>query len=52
MKTADFTDFFKADLKSPSWLYNWLETHSGSFRRCIGTNEISRNKGNIADFIT
>ena len=31
MKTVDFADFFKTDLKSPSWLYNWLETHSGSF---------------------
>ena len=32
MKAADFADFFKTDLKSPSWLYNWLETHSESFR--------------------
>ena len=31
MKTVGFADFFKTDLKSPSWLYNWLETHSGSF---------------------
>ena len=34
MKTADFADFFKSDLKSPSWLFSSLETHSGSYRTC------------------
>ena len=34
MKTADFADFFKTDLKSPSWLFSSQETHSESFRKC------------------
>ena len=34
MKTADFADFFKTDLKSPSWLFSSKETHSKSFRKC------------------
>ena len=34
MKTADFADFFKTDLKSPSWLFSLQETHSESFRKC------------------
>ena len=35
VKTADFTDFFKTDLKSPSWLFSSQETHSElKFRKC------------------
>ena len=34
MKTADLADFFKTDLKSPSWLFSSQETHSESFRKC------------------
>ena len=34
MKTADFADFFKTDLKSPSWLFSSQETHSESYRTC------------------
>ena len=34
MKTADFADFFKTDLKSPSWLFSSQETHPENFRKC------------------
>ena len=33
VKTADFADFFKTDLRSPSWLFSSQETHSESFRK-------------------
>ena len=34
VKTADFADFFKSDLKPPSWLFSTQEKHSGSYRTC------------------